>query len=149
MNVTLYTNNSPANKMGKDITQVGATPISLVLKDTTDIMDPTFTLSGVAWSDLEDVNYLYAPDLNRYYFVTDIRSVRNGVFELVCHVDVLDTYATEIGNQVAILSRQENLWNLYLNDGLFKTYANSKIGVLPYTTGFSTLQFVLAMAGGV
>lgn len=148
MNITLYTNSSPANKIGKDLTQVGATPVAVVLKNTTDIMDPTFTLSGVAWSDLDDVNYLYAPDLNRYYFVTDIQSVRNGVFDLVCHVDVLESYASEIRQQTAVLRRQENLWNLYLNDGVFKTYSNNIIGVQAFTSGFNTLQFVLAMAGG-
>lgn len=148
MNVTLYTNSSPANKVIKNITQVGSDPVSVILKDSTDILDPVFRLSSIAWSSLEDVNYLYSADLNRYYFVTDITSVRNGVYDLTCHVDVLDTYANEIKNQFAIIRRQETQYNLYLNDGVFKTYSNNIIDTLPFTSGFSNLEFVLAMAGG-
>lgn len=147
MTIKLYTNSSPANKVEKTITQVGTDLTSVVLKNSTDIMDPVFTLSGVSWSDLDDVNYVYASDLKRYYFVTDVQMVRNGVYDVSCHVDVLMTYSDEIKAQNAIIRRQENLWNLYLNDGVFKTYANNIIACKAFSSGFSTLQFVLAMAG--
>ena len=65
------------------------------LKETTSFDAPTFIISG------DDFNYNYAQWNDRYYFITDIRSVHNGLTEIDCIVDVLATYKSYIMNTTA------------------------------------------------
>ncbi|MBO5809838.1 MAG: hypothetical protein J6R32_03315 [Bacteroidales bacterium] len=60
------------------------------LKETTSIDAPTFIITG------DDFDYNYAQWGNRYYFITDIRSVHNGLSEIDCVLDPLATYKSEI-----------------------------------------------------
>lgn len=60
------------------------------LKETTSIDAPTFIISG------DDFDYNYAQWGNRYYFITDVRSVHNGISEIDCVLDPLATYKAEI-----------------------------------------------------
>lgn len=146
MNITLYTNNSPENQLTKDLTEITSFATA-ILKDETDILNPVFRISGATWAQVNACNYIDVPELGRRYFVRDISSIRNGVFEFVCHVDVLSTFADAIRAQTAVIHRQENQWNLYLDDGIFKTYQNPNIVVKKFPSGFNTQSFVLAVAG--
>ena len=47
----------------------------------------------------------------------------------------------------AIVKRQENRWNLYLDDGSFKVYQNPMVLTKAFPQGFTTQEFVLAVAG--
>lgn len=146
MNIILQTNASPRNALTKELTN--ARTVSAVLKDETSITDPVFVLAGLLPGEVADINYVTVAALHRSYFVTGVRSIRNNVFEISCHVDVLTTYAEEIKTQTAVIHRQENAWNLYLDDGIFKTYQNPHIVTKLFPNGFTTQSFILAVAGG-
>lgn len=53
-------------------------------------------------------NYCYIPDFNRFYFINDIRVVRTGVYELIMHVDVLQTYRNDIKKMTGYCKRSES-----------------------------------------
>ena len=146
MNVKLCTNNSPKNVLTKDVTQITELT-TVVLKDNTSVIDPVFVVSSVSAADIAVTNYIECSTLGRKYFVTDVKSIRNGVWEISAHVDVLSTYDANIRLQNAIIHRQENEWNLYLDDGIFKTYQNPHIVTKLFPSGFTTQNFVLAVAG--
>lgn len=146
MNLKLYTNNSPKNYLTKDLSAVTELT-NVVLKEETSFIDPVFIVSTATISDLAASNYIECAAFSRFYFITNIKSIRNGVFEISAHVDVLSTYANEIRQQTAIIHRQENDWNLYLDDGIFKTYQNPHIVTKLFPSGFTTQNFVLAVAG--
>ena len=146
MNLKLYTNNSPKNAVTKELSAVTEL-LNVVLKNEASFIDPVFVVSGVTDSDLATANYIECAALSRFYFITDIKSIRNGVWEISAHVDVLSTYADEIRQQTAIIHRQENEWNLYLDDGIFKTYQNPHVVTKLFPNGFTTQSFVLAVAG--
>ena len=118
------------------------------LRDGTSIINPVIKISGANVPTLRNANYMYIPDFNRYYFITDIKSVRNGLIEISGHVDVLQTYASQIRNNMAIVKRNANSWNLYIEDGLFKTYANPHIFTKEFPSGFKDPSYVLFVAGG-
>lgn len=65
------------------------------LKQTTSYDNPTFIITG------DDFNYNYCSWNGRYYFITDIRSMHNGLTEIDATIDVLATYKTEILNTTA------------------------------------------------
>lgn len=141
--VTLYQNASPALYVYKDITAYGAQHVCN-FKQPTDIVNPTITLELSAI----DFNYVYiGGSVDRYYYVTEKRSVRRGVWEVELKCDPLMSFASDILAASAVVSRQENEWNLYLDDGTFKAYQYTNFYQEPFGTSFDTSTYVLIVAG--
>lgn len=142
--IVLQRNNSERNRVTKDISEI--LTVSGELKTETSIIDPVIMIE----CDLSAVvgcNYMSISSFGRSYFVNNIRSIRSGLIEFSCHVDVLSSFATEIRSNTAIVRRQENNWNLYLNDGSFKVYQNPNVLTKAFPSGFTAQEFVLAVAG--
>ena len=146
MTFTLMVNNSEREALTKSLTTLETLTGSL--RNQSSIIDPVIEVTGIVSATVTSCNYAYIPEFGRYYFVKNIISIRANVWVIQCHVDVLGTYATQIKAQTAVVRRQENLWNLYLDDGIFKTYQNPKIITKAFPAGFTTQNFVLAVAGG-
>ena len=144
MTITLYTNNSENNALNKYLTEL--TTLTGDLREETSVLDPDVLLTHID-EYIESVNYAYIEEFNRYYFVTGIESVRNNLWRLTCHVDVLYTYREQIRSNRAIVERNEVEYDLKLNDGLFKTQQNPRIAQFPFPSGFNTWNFVIAIAG--
>lgn len=142
--VALQSNSSPKNQLDKSIS--GVLSVSGTLKEGTSVVDPVILIQAPL-STLVNANYMTISAFGRSYFITDIRSIRNDLVEISGHVDVLSTYAAGIRGNNAIIYRQENDWNLYLDDGSFQIYQNPSVLTRPFPSGFSTLEFVLAVAG--
>lgn len=142
--IMLQRNASEKNKVDKTLTSI--TTMTGTLKNETSIIDPVIFFEA-SLSDLKNCNYCTISEFGRSYFVNNIRSIRNGLVELTCHVDVLSTYKSQIREQFALVKRQENYWNLYLNDGSFKVYQNPMVLTKLFPSGFTSPHFVLAVAG--
>lgn len=142
--IVLMRNNSEKNRLTKETDTI--ITVSGVLKEKTSIIDPVIKIECDI-SEVVGCNYLSIPIFGRKYFVNDIRSIRNRLFEFSCHVDVLSTYADAIRENTGIIKRQEKVWNLYLNDGTFKVYQNPNVLTRAFPSGFTTQEFVLAVAG--
>ena len=67
-----------------------STSFDVLLKSPTSLHAPTFTISAGSF----DYNYLKWGD--RYYFVTDVTSVRTGLWEVSAIIDVLATFKSDI-----------------------------------------------------
>lgn len=144
MTIKLYVNNSENNRMVKSISEIST--LTGTLKAETSIINPVIMIEG----DLEDyanANYMWVNEFNRFYFINDIRSIRNELIEISAHVDVLSTYADYIKQCTGIVAKQENIWNLYVDDNSFMTYQNPLVITKEFPSGFTTQSFVLAVAG--
>lgn len=71
--------------------------VAVTLKIGTSKNNPVFLLSG----DLPDYTYCKFDDA--YYFIDDIRSVHNDLYELSCSIDVMATYRNEIAATTAFV----------------------------------------------
>lgn len=140
----LQYNKSENNKAVKDIEDLRE--FDFKLKEQTSIIDPVLLITGDI-TDMLQANYMTIPVFGRSYFITNITSIRTGLVEITAHVDVLSSYIEYIRECTAIVHRQENKWNLYLDDGFFKTYQNPNIVVKKFPSGFTNQSFVLAVAG--
>ena len=80
--------------------------VSVNLKNDTSIYTPIFLLSI---QDIETYNYLKWND--RYYYIDDIVSIANNLWEISLDCDVLYTYKDKIIENDAFIDRQENLYN--------------------------------------
>lgn len=145
MTIEFYVNQSEKNRLDK--TLVSAFNLNGELKEDCSIIDPVIKIVGDV-SSMSSVNHMYIPSFSRYYFINNVISINNEICEVHAHVDVLSTYKDEIRAQRAVVSRQEKKWNLYLNDGVFKTYQNPYIITKAFSSGFTSQHFVLSIAGG-
>ena len=88
MTITLYKNNSERNCVNKVLsnmlTYTGA------LRDSTSIKTPVINIAANA--NIINYNYAFITEFNRYYFITDIKSVRTGIWEISFLCDVLMSF---------------------------------------------------------
>lgn len=151
MTITLYMNLSESIVVNKSLTEIATVEGSL--RDGSSIIDPTVRLDFNVDS-ISSANYIYIHEWNRYYFVEDITSLYNSYWLVQCHVDVLYTYRDRFRELSAIIARQQNLYNLYLDDNKFLVNAQR----LYLTKAFpnrvaagnsaNAKSFILSLAGG-
>ena len=100
----------------------GGTAVSCVFKDNTSYVNPTLIVN------LSDVPYNYfsmtVGGINRYYWITNIVSVRNNLFEVSGHVDVLATYRNSIIGASAYLLYSTATFSANLVDRRIPTIYN-------------------------
>ena len=144
--VKLLHNSSPVEKIGK-VLDAGM-EFTCDLKADTSILKPTLVLQAA--SNLSGFNYVYIQDFGRYYFIDDIVSKNNVIWEVSGHVDVLETYKQGILGNTAVLKRQQNKYNTYLNDERWPVYTYDDVITFKFTnSGFKkTLEYLLIVAGG-
>lgn len=101
----LYNNTSEDNRVDKTnyLTKVGE--LSGVLREESSIVDMSLTLE---LEELPLFNYVYIAQLNRYYYVTDIVSVKYKLWEISLSVDVLMSYKNALLSCSAFVDRNEN-----------------------------------------
>ena len=145
MNITFYKNNSDKRYLNKTLSN--ALVVSGVsLYDSTSVTNPVLKVSGGA-TKIATYNYLYIPDFNRYYYITDF-TVENGYILVSCKVDVLMSYASAISACECVAKRQENAYNFYLHDDRFKTYAYKNLFIHKFTSPFTKAsKFILTVNG--
>lgn len=147
LTASLMVNSSPVEKIGKTLSE--GLNFNVTLKEGTSILRPVLLLASTSQAPITGYNYMYIPDFGRYYFIDDVRSIHNNMWEVSAHVDVLETYKTAILANSAVIKRQENNYNLYLNDPEFKVYNGERIQTLKFpSTGFNKqLSYVLVVNG--
>ena len=149
--IKLQQTKSPRNMLDKDLDDLAT--LEGILRDGSSIIDPVIVIanqSGLDHTVLRKCNYMHIAGWSRYYFINDIISVRNGIWEIHAHVDVLTSFKTAIRSNTAVIKRSQKNYNLYLDDGSLTVYANPFIEVKEFNgSGFgSTRELVLAVAGG-
>ena len=145
MNLTLFYNSSERKVVGKSLQNLGN--VAGILKGDASITSPVFILQSNN-NYLSGVNYLYWQETGRYYYIDDIELMTGGRMVFHCSVDVLESFKNQIKAQTAILDKQQNLANMYFNDGSFikDTRAFYTIRNFPY--GFNEVgEFILINAG--
>ena len=147
MNISLYKTNSEKNVVYKTITnEVNFSNVTF--KNPTEILNPVITLSTAI--DVESYNYCYIPEYNRYYYISNIVSVVNGLWSLNLSVDVLMSFKQYFANFDVILKRSQTVYNKYINDGEIITEADNIISTFkfPQTPLSKQMYFILTTVGG-
>lgn len=123
------------------------------LRSECDVQNPVIEFVG--FNQYIEYNYAYIPEWKRWYFITEATSVSNEILEMYFHVDVLNTYATEILNQEAFLNRCSNIYNPYIIDELVPLYPAQEeikyslttIYGFRLTNDFEDESFIFSVAG--
>ena len=113
MELRLYNSVAEVNVLNKSSYLTLVTTLTGTLREGTDLINPTIR---VELATLPTFNYVHIPEFNRYYFVRGITSVRNKIWDITLHVDVLMTYRTQILSLTAEVDRNEFDYDLLLED---------------------------------
>ena len=145
MNIILYDNKSPKNKIGK--TLANANSITGTLRGETSTSNIQMLLNII---DLNPYNYMYIADFDKYYFITNIISVRTGLWLVNASIDVLESYKNEILQLNVILSDTESVGSKqYRNGSCWDVLVKDKTDIISFSDGLlPTGEFILITAGG-
>lgn len=132
------------NKDLQAITYEGSDHIDVEFKEDTSIVDPTFILR--TQSKVLEGNYIYVPNLNRYYYINNYTLSHERIY-IECHVDVLMSFKKEIKNENVIVKRNEKLFNMYLDDNQYKVQNRTAVRTVVFPSGFTGHNIVLGVVG--
>lgn len=134
MNITLGVTTSEKRQLDKAVSSVWSG--TGTLRNETNVVNPSILIEANVGT-ISGCNYMTIPAFNRQYFITEIRSISNGLCLVSGHCDVLSTYKSGIRSNNAIVARSatEGNWNLLLNDPMLKV--TNKTNVIT-KTGFKS-----------
>lgn len=122
MNIELYKNSAPPNKVNKSSNLSNKTVIDAVRfieKNSLDILNPSVLIQLT--DDVRDAskyNYLYIPKFSRYYFIDSI-STEGGLIRIDGRCDVLMSHKSDIlKSRQYILRQEKNNNSPYLDDNM-------------------------------
>jgi len=140
MTITTYKNFQKRINSTKQPT--GGTNVTALLKESTSLKNPVFQLVN---ADFE-VNYVKWE--GHYYYVNDIVSVNNDIYELYCSMDDLASHKSEIGSTKAYVEYSSNTVNKWIPDQRI-TVSNETTVVTGDTALFdaSSGTYVLGVVG--
>lgn len=145
MEIVLYKNMSEPNRLNKDIRDPAQ--VNGYLRDASAIINPVLRISMSA-DDLINYDYLYIPLWNRYYYISDYVSVRAGITDISCAVDVLMSYRSDINDLTVIVDKQEYNGSVYINDGSWISEEREFYTIKNFQNGFNdTGEYILITAG--
>ena len=105
----------------KQPSSTDAVTLQVRLKEPTSVENPTFIISGNDFT----INYIEA--FGHYYFVENINSIRNGLCEYDCTMDLLASYKSDIGNLNTLIERSDTAFNKWITDPLIPVLPTSKV----------------------
>ena len=143
MDIILYYNSSDNKAINKEIVE-GAT-ISGTLRNDTSIISPIIALEN---AEVFKYNYAYIPSFERYYYITDIKSLRNNLWEVYMKVDVLMSHKQAILSNESIISHSESNANNYIPSDVWRNDVRQNTEIINFPNGFNEeALFVLITAG--
>ena len=146
MDIKLYHNSSPNNKIGKTLNS--ETTFTGSFRDSTKVINPEVLIEA---NNLTGFNYAYIPIFNRYYYIENIESYRTGLWIVKMKVDVLESHKASILNLDCIIEATENyMANDYLSESeSWVTSVKAKTDILTFSNGLlNSGEYILITAGG-
>ena len=139
--IFLYKCTAEQNRVNKAdwLTYVGA--INGTFKEQTSILNMTLKIEY----PIPDFNYVYIDFFKRHYFVTDIKSVGYGIWEISLSVDVLMTYNKALRTLKGYVERNEYDYNNLIIDNQFAIEQGKSVDVdyVQNNVFQDDLQFIL------
>ena len=107
MIIYLYDNESPKNKISKNITLLAT--LTGTLRGEINIVSPIIRISNATFPAF---NYAFIPDFGRYYYLRDVREIRADIWDLSLISDPLMSF--NINSVSGIVVESENVGSEYL-----------------------------------
>lgn len=124
----LYFNKSPRNKIIKTLTNQNQ--ITIRYKEDTSIFKPDLMISNSIV--ISNYNYIHVGgNIDRFYYIESYEMSQQ-YYILHCKEDVLMSFKPDIFNTECIIAKNENNFNLFLDDNKMKLYNKERILTKPF-----------------
>lgn len=143
MVIKLYINTSDPKAVDKNVT--GEISINGVARDPADVVNPVIEYEKGS-TDISGYNYAYIEDFARWYFM-EVTCDSYNMYTLTLHCDVLSTAKDWLRARNATITRNERLYNSYLNDPDFNAYAYTNIVTKKFPNYINTDSIILMTVG--
>lgn len=144
--ISLFKTDSENNRVVKTLTD--EKQLSGELRNQTSVLNPSIRIESA--DNISTYNYAYISEFGRYYYITDIVSVRTNCWVVSLRCDVLMSYKDEIhGLNVILDNTQETGLNNYLSSPNWVSLVKTKTDIKVFPFGLSEQgEFILITAGG-
>lgn len=102
MTIIFYNVSDEPIKLSKTLT--GGATLTGTLRAPASVTDPVIVIEKDSFPTW---NYAYISEFGRYYFINNITSIREDLWQIDMHVDVLKSFSANILTQTAFVSRNE------------------------------------------
>lgn len=143
--MSLYQVTDDVNVMGKTIPTATSTH-TITLKDGCSIDKPVVSFSAQA-SALAPLNYAYIDTFQRYYWITDRKSLINGVMELTLESDPLESFKDTIKLCPATITRNQYQKQGYLSDSGYNALAYEGVQYKTFPNAMTDASYILVTVG--
>lgn len=142
MIINLYNNESPPNKISKQITLILA--LEGTLRNESNIVNPVIRIYAPT---LPNFNYARIPAFNRYYYLQDVESVRADIWDIKLASDPLMSF--DLTDVSGVLVEGRNGGSDYLEHRHFVRTVKSKTNIINFPNGLlDSGEYILITAGG-
>lgn len=152
-NVYLYHNASENKVIGKTLTAMGQ--LECTFKNDISVEKPVLIVANTTQSlttetYLDELNYIYIPRFNRYYYVEEIKALPGYRYEIRCRVDVLESFKADILNLTVILDHSQATGaNMYLQSPIWVANAKNATSIINFPNGLlNSGEYILITVGG-
>lgn len=144
--ISLFKTDSENNRVVKTLTD--EKQLSGELRNQTSVLNPSIRIESA--DNISTYNYAYISEFGRYYYITDIVSVRTNCWVVSLRCDVLMSYKDEIqGLNVILDNTQETGLSNYLSSPNWVNLVKTKTDIKVFPSGLSEQgEFILITAGG-
>lgn len=144
--ISLFKTASENNRVVKTLTD--EKQLSGELRNQTSVLNPSIRIESA--DNISTYNYAYISEFGRYYYITDIVSVRTNCWVVSLRCDVLMSYKDEIqGLNVILDNTQETGLSNYLSSPNWVNLVKTKTDIKVFPSGLSEQgEFILITAGG-
>ena len=145
MTIKLYVNNSDPKSVDKILTN--ELSVSGTARDPLDMVNPIIEVEGDIGSSIGQFNYMVIEDYARSYFITNITADSYQLSTINAHCDILSSSKNWLRARSATITRNERLYNSYLNDPEFNAYAYANVVTKAFPYGVSADSIILMTVG--
>lgn len=128
MTIKTYRFLGDSRKVDKTLTLVETYSNAEIVGDMI-IQSPTISLQLDSFTDVINFNYIYIPELRRYYYVKNSTIREDGFVQLQCSVDVLKSFKTDILTSTQYVERQENKCSYQVPDNGYSIKSNRNLTI--------------------
>lgn len=144
--ISLFKTASENNRVVKTLTD--EKQLSGELRNQTSVLNPSIIIESS--DNISTYNFAYISEFGRYYYITDIMSIRTNCWVVSMRCDVLMSYKDEIRSMNVILNNtQETGLSNYLSSPNWVNLVKTKTDIKTFPKGLSNEgEFILITAGG-
>ena len=128
MTIKTYRFLGDSRKIDKSLTLV-KTYSNADIVGNMDIQSPIISLQLDSFTEVINFNYIYIPELRRYYYVENSTIREDGFVQIQCKVDVLKSFKTDILASIQYVERQENKCSYRVPDNGYTIKSNRNLTI--------------------